>query len=256
MNPRETDKVIRLNRYLAQCGLGSRRQGDALILAGKILVNGKKTTALGTRIDAKKDTVEYNGKTVKEIKRIEYLAYHKSKGTLVTARDPKQRKTIYNEIEKSNYNARHLKYIGRLDRDSEGLLLLTNDGEMIHALTHPRFHIKKVYQVKVDKELKQSDAEIMVGSGVISERQKLHAGAVRKILYKSGERGYWCEVDLYEGKNRQIRRMFKALGYDVLRLKRTQFSSIKLRNLPRGKFRYLEEREIKALKNKGYQRKK
>ena len=256
MNLKEANKIIRLNRYLAQCGLGSRRQCDVLISAGKILVNGNKITELGTRIDAKKDRIEHNGKTVREVKGFEYLAYHKSKGTIVTARDPKHRKTIYDEIEKSNFNAGHLKYIGRLDRDSEGLLLLTNDGDMIHALTHPRFHIKKVYQVKINKELKRCDAEAMIDPGVLSKGQWLQAGAIREVLNKSGEKGFWFEMVLYEGKNRQIRRMFEALGYEVLRLKRTQFSSIKLRILPRGKFRYLEEREIKALKNKGYQRKK
>ena len=255
MNRSQNKKEIRLNRYLAQCGLGSRRQCDEYISAGRILVNGKKNLVLGMKIDPEKDRVEYNGKKVKEIKQREYVAYHKSKVTLVTAKDPKKRKTIYDEIKKSGYNADHLKYIGRLDRDSEGLLILTNDGDMIHALTHPRFHIKKMYQVKINRELRDKDAEVMVTCGVMSEGEKLHAGAVR-ILPKTDKGGFWYEVDLYEGKNRQIRRIFSALGYDVLRLKRTQFSSITLRNLPRGKFRPLSEREIKALKNRGYQKKK
>lgn len=256
MNRREDRKEVRLNRYLAKCGLGSRRQCDELISTGKILVNGKKNVALGMKVDPENDRVEYNGKKVREIKKLEYIAYHKSKGTLVTARDPKKRKTIYDEIKKSNYNADHLKYIGRLDRDSEGLLILTNDGDMIHALTHPRFHIKKTYQVKIDKKLCTNDADTMVNKGVISEGERLHAGTVRRIL-STADRGYfWYEMDLYEGKNRQIRRIFSTLGYDVLRLRRTQFSSIKLQNLPRGRFRSLNEREIKSLKNRGYQRKK
>ena len=215
----------------------------------------KKVLVLGMKIDPENDRVEYNGKKVKEIRKLEYVAYYKSKGTLVTAKDPKKRKTIYDEIKKSSYDAGHLKYIGRLDRDSEGLLILTNDGDMIHALTHPRFHIKKTYQVKIDRELCEKDAEMMVRSGVMSEGERLHAGAVR-ILPKTDKGGFWYEVDLYEGKNRQIRRIFSALGYDVLRLKRTQFCTIKLRNLPRGKFRPLNEREIKALKNRGYHKKK
>lgn len=256
MNRREDKKEIRLNRYLAQCGLGSRRHCDELISAGRILVNGKRVLLLGVKVDPAKDRVEYNGKKVREIKKLEYVAYHKSKGTLVTAKDPKKRKTIYDEIKKRGYNADHLKYIGRLDRDSEGLLILTNDGDMIHALTHPRFHIKKVYQVKIDRELKLEDAEVMVNTGVISEGERLHAGAVRRVLSKTDKGDFRYEIDLYEGKNRQIRRIFSTLGYDVLRLKRTQFSSIKLRNLPRGRFRALDEREIKALINRGYQRKK
>lgn len=256
MNRREDNKGIRLNRYLAQCGLGSRRQCDELISAGRILVNGKKVLVLGMKIDPAQDRIDYNGKKVREIRKLEYVAYHKSKGTLVTAKDPKKRKTIYDEIKRSGYNADHLKYIGRLDRDSEGLLILTNDGDMIHALTHPRFHIKKVYQIRINKKVSENDAEVMVKDGVMSEGERLHAGAVRRIVSKADLNNFWYEIDLYEGKNRQIRRMFSALGYDVLRLKRTQFSSIKLKNLPRGKFRDLNEREIKALKNRGYQKKK
>lgn len=252
MQSNENNKKIRLNRYLAQCGLGSRRECDTLIAAGKIIVNGKKVTELGIRIDPDNIQVKYARKRVREVKKLEYIAYYKSRGTVVTTYDPEGRETIYGAMKRSGFNADHLKYIGRLDRNSEGLLLLTNDGDMIHALTHPRFHIKKVYQVKINKELQACDIEKMIHSGIMSEGQKLHAGAIRKIQAKTNKKEFWYEIDLYEGKNRQIRRMFDSLGYDVIRLKRTQFSVVKLRNLQRGKFRFLEEREVKGLKNKGY----
>ena len=245
-------KGIRLNRYLAQCGLGSRRECDTIIAAGKIRINGKKITTMGVTVTPGKDRVEYAGRVVKEIKRREYIAYHKSRGTMVTAKDPKGRETIYDALKKNGYNAERLKYIGRLDRNSEGLLLLTNDGDMIHTLTHPRFHIKKVYQVKISSLLRKEDAELMVHTGVSSEGQTLQAGAIRERANTSVKEKYWYEVDLYEGKNRQIRRMFESLGYGVLRLKRVQFSVIKLGNLKRGAYRNLTEREIKALKGKGF----
>ncbi len=252
MEENEIRKGIRLNRYLAQCGLGSRRKCDALISAGQILVNGIKVTELGVRVDPCADTIAHNGVQIKEVRQLEYVAYHKSRGVLVTADDPQGRKTIYDELRDRGYDAAHLKYIGRLDMDSEGLLLLTNDGDMVHALTHPRFQIKKVYQVQIDRALLQADSHAMVEQGVVSEGQVLHAGAIRSIEERGLKGGYWYEIDLYEGKNRQIRRMFEALGYSVKRLKRVQFSSIKIGELIRASYRFLEEREIRSLKNRGY----
>ncbi len=252
MEKNNIPKNIRLNRYLAQCGLGSRRECDTIIASGKIRINGKKITTLGVKVNPGKDRVEYAGRIMKEIKRREYIAYHKSRGTLVTAKDPQGRETIYDALKKNGCNADILKYIGRLDRNSEGLLLLTNDGDLIHSLTHPRFHIKKVYQVKISRLLKKEDAESMVHAGVSSEGQILRAGAIRELAVKSAKEKYWYEIDLYEGKNRQIRRMFETLGYEIVRLKRIQFSVIKLSNLKRGAYRYLTEREIKALKSKGF----
>ncbi|MCI0473813.1 MAG: rRNA pseudouridine synthase [Ignavibacteria bacterium] len=252
MEEREIKNSVRLNRYLAQCGLGSRRKCDALIAAGKILVNNKKVSELGVKIDPSADLVAYNGQKVQEIKRLEYIAYHKSRGILVTAMDPQGRKTIYDELKRRGYDAGHLKYIGRLDRDSEGLLLLTNDGDMVHALTHPRFQIKKVYEVEIDKRLLQTDADTMVTSGVASEGQALHAGAISGIEKKDSRNKYWYQIDLYEGKNRQIRRMFEVLGYTVKKLKRIQFSSIKIGDLARGCYRFLTDREIRSLKGRGY----
>lgn len=254
MEKRSNNNKLRLNRFLAQCGLGSRRECDNLIVSGKIVLNGKKVAKLGTQVDPDSDLVQYRGKSVQKIRVLEYIAYHKSRGSVVTAKDPQGRETIYDALKKSGFDASHLNYIGRLDRNSEGLLLLTNDGDLIHALTHPRFHIKKVYQVKINRVLTSADFETMVHIGVQSEGQKLLAGAVRQLDTKVKDTGFWYEIDLYEGKNRQIRRIFEVLGYEVLHLKRVQFSSIKLRKLARGKYRFLTEREITGLKRKGYKR--
>ena len=247
---------IRLNRYLAQCGLGSRRECDEIIASGAIVINGKRTTRLGLRIDPSAVSIEYNGKKIGLPDTMEYIAYHKSRGTIVTAADPDGRETIYDALKKAGCAADHLKYVGRLDRNSEGLLLFTNDGDLIHALTHPRFEIKKVYQVRTDKALDVSDAQKMIYDGIESEGQNLHAGAIKTLQEKGGGKEYWYAVDLYEGKNRQIRRMFEALGYTVVRLKRVQYSVVKLGDLQRGRYRRLEEREITGLKSKGHPVKK
>lgn len=254
MNESISQNHIRLNRYLAQCGVASRRECDSYIAAGKVKVNGKKVTELGTRINPEKDEVSYSGKKVRPVSRKIYIAYHKSRGSLVTVKDPQGRKTIYDDLRKGGLSADTLKYVGRLDRNSEGLLLLTNDGDLVHALTHPRFHIKKVYEVRIDKPLQEVHADQMLSAGVESNGQILHAGALRTSRNNSRS-GFWYEIDLYEGKNRQIRRMFEELGYTVLRLKRTQFSVVTLRDLKRGAFRYLQEREVKGLKNKGFRKK-
>lgn len=248
-------KHIRLNRYLAQCGLGSRRECDSIIASGKIYINDKKVTELGTRVIPDEVVVMYSGKKLLAINRIEYFAFHKPRDTIVTKKDPEGRNTIYTALKNSGFNADHLKYIGRLDRNSEGLLLMTNDGDLIHALTHPRFQIKKVYQTKIDTKVTHEDQLTMIHKGVISNGQRLHLGAVREMnTHEKNEN--WYEIDLYEGKNRQIRRIFESKGYKVLRLKRIQFSVIKLGSLRRGGWRPLSTNEIRGLKSKGYKQKK
>ena len=213
------DDLIRLNRFCARCGLGSRRSCDTLIASGKISVNGKRVTELGTKIDPLKDKIEYEGKILKPGSQYQYLAYHKPRGVMVTKSDPEGRATIYEALRIAGYDADGLNYVGRLDFNSEGLILLTNDGDLIHALTHPRYRIKKVYEVRTNKKLSAGDAQKMIGEGITSEDQVLHAGDIHEINTDiHGE--HWYEIVLYEGKQRQVRRMFEALGYQVIRLKR------------------------------------
>jgi pseudouridine synthase len=246
---------IRLNRYLAQCGLGSRRSVERLISSGHIFLNGAKVTSLGTTLDPAADTVVYKGKTLNAVRRLEYFAYHKPAGVIVTKADPEGRETVFDAVAKDNgIDVRHCNYVGRLDVNSEGLLLITNDGSLIHGLTHPRFQIKKVYLVKVDRAIDPEHAGQMEKTGIESEGQTLHAGAVRRIA-QGPDSGIWYEITLYEGKNRQIRRMLDVFGYTILRLVRIQFGSVKLVDLKPCAIRPLTTREIASLAATGYPKK-
>ncbi|MBD3241453.1 MAG: pseudouridine synthase [Chitinivibrionales bacterium] len=245
---------IRINRYLAQCGLGSRRACERLVTAGRIYLNGGRVTDLATTIDPALDKIEYKGKELRPLRRLEYVAYHKPPGPVVTRSDPQRRRTIYDDIaESTGRDVGHLRYVGRLDRDSEGLLLLTNDGDLLHALTHPRFHVKKIYHVRIDRPLDARHARTMVEEGVVSAGDRLHAARIVPLDKVAGANAHnWYEVHLFEGKNRQIRRMFEAFAYRIQRLVRVRFASVKLADLPPRVVRPLTEREIQALRNVGY----
>ncbi len=242
---------IRLNRFLAMCGLGSRRKCDEIISSGKVYVNGQRATELGVKVDPTRDSVEYLGETLNCITQMKYLAYYKPVGIIVTKHDPEGRTTIYQDIEAKGVESQNLKYAGRLDYNSEGLLVLTNDGDLIHALTHPRFGIKKVYEVKTRKPLTKEDSQQLI-AGVPSKDQILRAGGITGIEGKNDP--CWVKIDLYEGKNRQIRRMLEAVGNEVLRLKRIQFSSVKLGAMKPGEIRELTEKEIRGVRNTGYKK--
>jgi 23S rRNA pseudouridine2605 synthase len=246
-------ELIRLNRYLASCGLGARRKCDELISGGHVFVNGEKVVELGTRINPFSDTVEHHGIKVSPLKKLEYIAFHKPRGVVVTKSDPQLRTTVYDALRTvGGREFDYLNYVGRLDFNSEGLLLLTNDGDLIHALTHPRYKIKKVYNVKVERMLEDSEIKQMI-DGIVSDDQILHAGSIQDISEVIDDRKqYWYEIVLYEGKNRQIRRMFESLDILISKLRRVQFASVKLDDLKQGEYRNLTEREIGALKNAGY----
>lgn len=237
---------IRLNRFLAQCSVGSRRECDRIIECGVVAINGK-LAEMGATVSLEHDIVTVKGKHVRPYLRKEYYIHHKSRGTVVTKKDPQGRETIFEAIEKQGVKTKHLNYIGRLDRNSEGLLILTNDGDIIHQLTHPRYHVKKVYRVKIDRLVSKEDRDKMVKSGVMSEGELLKAGAVRFCSDMNPEE-VWYEVDLYEGRNRQIRRIFGELEYTVHRLKRIRFGTLNLKDLKRGAIRELTQREINDLR--------
>ncbi len=242
---------MRINRFLAQCGLGSRRQCDRLVEEGHVRVNGQTVASLGMRVTPGVDAVEYRGKTLRPVREKEYVAYHKEPGTVVTATDPEGRPTIYDALAQSGRRYDELRYVGRLDLESEGLLLLTNDGDLVHRLTHPRYHVKKSYRVRISRPLRDHHARIMVEEGVVSEGQTLRAGAVR-LCRGIPEGEHWYEIDLYEGKKRQIRRIFDSMGYRVIRLIRMQFGVVKLGDLSPGAVRPLGEREIAGLMKLGW----
>jgi len=240
---------VRINKYLAQCGLGARRKCDELVLTGHVIVNGQKVTELGFKVNPKADKVEYKGKQLRPIRRLEYYAYCKPREVMVTNKDPEGRPTIYETLRRDGLDADLLKYVGRLDYLSEGLLLLTNDGDLIHALTHPRFAIKKVYRVRIGRQLDQADIKKLI-DGVESEGQLLRAASVNVIDVKDDQ--HWYEIALMEGKNRQIRRMLEGVGHEVRRLRRVAFGSVKLGDMKAGEYRELTPRELGGLKNAGF----
>ena len=213
-------------------------------------VNGIPVKELGTKV-LPTDTVAYHGKEVKPLFRLEYFAYHKPASVMVTRHDPEGRFTIYDALKQGGFLADHLNYVGRLDFSSEGMLLLTNDGSLIHALTHPRYRIKKTYRVWADRPLTEAEIQRLL-DGIESEGQVLHAGSIAMVPGSA----FCYEIDLYEGKNRQIRRMFETLGCRVVRLIRTRFASVKLGDLARGEVRHLTPREVAALKAAGFAGKK
>lgn len=240
---------VRLNKYMASCGLGSRRECDALIASGEVMVNGKPAE-MGQRVDPETVEVTYKGNPLEAAPGKEYYMYHKPRGVIVSVRDPHNPFTIYDDLREKGFDASHLKYVGRLDKESEGVLILTNDGDLCHAITHPKFHIKKTYEVSVEKKLKDEWIEQMVEEGVESEGQILHAGSV---YYRGLVEGLHCyKVELYEGKNRQIRRLFGAFGHTVVRLIRTQFANVKLDDVEYGQWVELTERHVEGLLSKGY----
>lgn len=238
--PSFNENEIRLNKYLSNAGICSRREADVLIQTGVVTVNGEIITELGYKVNPG-DSVQYDGETINaETKR--YVLLNKPKGFITTMDDPMGRKTVMGLIRKA---CRERIYpVGRLDRDTTGLLLFTNDGDMAKKLTHPRYQAKKIYHVELNKSVAREDLEkLMKGVDLEDGRTRFDMadfvkdGSAREI-----------GVELHSGKNRIVRRMFEALGYEVIKLDRVQFSGLTKKDLPRGMFRHLTESEVSFLK--------
>ena len=233
---------MRINKYIASSGICSRRAAEQLILDGKIKVNNKVVTDLATDINLDNDVVVYDGKKLKISKNYTYVMFYKPKGCVTTANDENGRKTIYDYIDITD---KRLFPVGRLDYNSEGLLLLTNDGDMAYKLTHPSNEIPKTYLVKIEGELKESELNILRNGveldGVMTKRAK-----VKLKEYSNGISSF--EMTIFEGKNRQIRRMFESIGKEVFFLKRIAIGEIRLGGLSRGKTRFLNQKEIDYLR--------
>lgn len=236
-----TDARIRLQKYLSQCAVASRRKSEELILAGKVKVNGH-VAGLGDKIDPKRDTVTVSGKKVVYSKKHYYIMLHKPRGYITTMEDEMGRKCVAELVK--DVGAR-VYPVGRLDRDSEGLLIMTNDGDFANHLTHPSKHVPKTYRVTVRPSV--SDEQLVAINEGIEIDGKKTAPADAHIIDKSDNRVV-LEIILHEGRNRQIRRMCEALGLEVARLKRTHIGSLKLGMLPQGKWRELTEDEVHRLK--------
>ncbi len=231
----------RLNKYIASSGLCSRRKADELIESGAVMVNGKRVTELGFSV-GQKDKVFVSGKLIHPVKH-EYYRFYKPAGYITTSDDEKGRKTIYDLLPESLHG---LKPVGRLDKDSTGLLILTNDGDLINELTHPSVKVPKLYRVSIDGRITQNDIDKM-NKGIELEPNKM-AYAQVDVLDVDKAHTY-MEILLYQGMNRQIRRMFEFLGFNVVTLKRVQHATLNLDGLKRGEFKPIKPKQIKELKN-------
>jgi 23S rRNA pseudouridine2605 synthase len=237
-----TDNTIRLNKFISNSGVCSRREADTLITAGKIKVNGKTITEVGTKIQST-DTVTYDNKIIKP-ENFVYILLNKPAGFITTTKDPEERKTVMDLI--ANATHERVYPVGRLDRNTSGLLLLTNDGELTNTLTHPSSEITKIYAVTLDKPLTKNDfLKIMAGV-------ELEDGVVEidDLAYTDQNDKKYVGIKIHSGKNRVIRRLFQHLDYEVIKLDRVMFGLLTKKDLPRGKWRFLTDSEVEKLKPK------
>ncbi len=231
----------RLNKYIAAAGICSRRKADELIESGVVIVNNKRITELGYLV-GEKDKVFINNKLIHPVKH-QYYRFFKPAGYITTSDDEKGRRTIYDILPQELWG---LKPVGRLDKDSTGLLILTNDGDLINELTHPSVKIPKVYLVSVNKAVSPHELEQMA-NGIEIEKGKI-AYADIQVLEVDKSRTM-MRITLYQGMNRQIRKMFEYFGYEVKSLKRIQHATIQLEGLKRGEWKPIKPKQIKELRN-------
>ncbi|MBR1626342.1 MAG: rRNA pseudouridine synthase [Bacteroidales bacterium] len=238
IQPQRDEKAVRLNKYIANAGICSRREADVLITTGVITVNNEVVTTLGYKVQPG-DVVKYNGRTLRNEKKI-YILLNKPKGYITTSDDPQQRKTVMELIDGA---CRERVYpVGRLDRMTTGLLLLTNDGELTKKLTHPSYGATKVYNAELDRPLLKEDMTKLL-EGVELEDGEMRVDDVNWINEVPLDKKK-VGVSIHSGKNRIIRRLFEALGYEVKKLDRVYFAGLTKKNLLRGQYRFLEDKEI------------
>ena len=242
-NPKNTTpstEPIRLNRYIANAGICSRREADKLIAAGEIKVNGKTVTELGLKVGPE-DKVIYQGKELKREKPV-YVLLNKPKGFITTTDDPQNRKTVMDLVKTAAEE--RIYPVGRLDRNTTGLLLLTNDGDLAEKLAHPSNNVKKIYKVDLDKRLTKDDF-LKIESGITLEDGEVQVDKLAVLTndYKT------LGLEIHLGRNRIVRRIFEHLGYEVVKLDRVMYANLDKLNLQRGKWRFLTEKEVIRLKH-------
>jgi 23S rRNA pseudouridine2605 synthase len=231
---------VRLNRYISNSGVCSRREADEIISKGFITVNGKQVTDLGTKVTLG-DEIRYKGKKLSAEKKV-YIVMNKPKGYVTTVQDPHAEHTVLDLIGDA---CRERVYpVGRLDKETTGVLLLTNDGDLTGKLIHPKYERKKIYHVFLDKPVIKNDL-FRLTEGIDVDGEPVAADA---ISYTDPDDRSQLGIELHSGKNRVIRRMFESLGYKVKKLDRVYFAGLTKKNLQRGKWRYLNEKEISMLK--------
>ena len=233
-------ETVRLNRYLAMAGIGSRRKNDELILSGAVKVNGKIVKELGVQVQVGKDKISVQGELVNLEEKLVYIIFNKPKDAITTMNDEKGRTTVMKYV--------HVKQrifpIGRLDRNTTGVLLFTNDGDLTNALIHPKFEIEKIYCVTLDRQISDEDLKklrkgVQLEDGLSNvQSAEIIVGSKRKKLL----------LALREGRNREIRRIFEVIGYDVRALDRVSFAGLTPLGLPRGSWRFLDRTEVNYLK--------
>ena len=234
------DNKIRLQKHLAECGVASRRKAEELIEAGKVKINGH-IAEIGAKVDPKRDKVTVRGKAVVPVSEKVYIMLNKPRGFVTTMSDELGRKTVSDLVADAG---NRIFPVGRLDRDSEGLLIMTNDGDFANKLTHPSSHVNKTYRVTV-KGVAEEEQILQMKEGIVLDgRKTLPCDCF--VAERKTDRTVLIFV-LNEGRNRQIRRMCEEVGLEVLRLKRTEIAGVKLGMLPQGKWRPLNEREMRRL---------
>jgi 23S rRNA pseudouridine2605 synthase len=233
---------IRLQKIMAGTGLASRRKAETMIAAGRVTVNGKVVTELGTKVDPERDHIKVDGKHLSHVQPFVYLMLNKPKHVMSTLDDPGGRPTVKDFIRGVSVRVFP---VGRLDFESEGLMLLTNNGDLAQALLHPRYHVPKTYLIKVKRVL--TDDEIrQLENGVNLEDGMTGPAQVKKI--KKAQQNSWLEVTIREGRKHQVRRMLESVGHPVIRLTRVKMGPLSLGRLEPGEFRFLTDREANALR--------
>lgn len=233
---------MRLQKYIAEAQIASRRKAEEMILGGRVSVNGKIITELGTKVESDSDVVMVDGKEIHICEKMVYIMLNKPEGCVTTVKDQFNRKSVMDYVS----DVRERIYpVGRLDYDTSGLLILTNDGEMTYRLTHPKHNVDKTYIAHVDRKPDERDME-KFRKGIVIDGRKT-AEAEIKII-KEGKQTV-LEIKIREGRNRQVRKMCAAINCNVIKLKRIATGKLELGNLEKGKYRYLDEKEIMYLKS-------
>ncbi len=237
--------MMRLQRFLALGGIASRRKGEELITEGRVTVNGRVVTELGTKVDPDRDKVSVKGQRVLAQRHVHLLLY-KPGGYVTTASDPEGRLTVMDLVQRPA--GERLYPVGRLDYNTEGALVLTNDGDLAFALMHPRHGVRKTYRAKLKGTLRRDEVELLAGGVVLDDGTKTKPAEVHLI----GDTGRhtWLEITLREGKNRQIHRMGDAVGHPVLKLVRVAYAGLTLEGLKPGKWRRLTDEEVAGLRER------
>lgn len=230
---------IRLQKFMADCGIASRRKCEEIILQGKVMVNGIKITELGTKV-TDGDEISVNGEIIKKVFKKIYIALNKPTGYITSVSDEFDRSTVMNLIEDEIFT--RVYPVGRLDFDTEGLLIMTNDGDLTYKLTHPRHTIYKTYVATLNDFPHPKDIE-KLKKGVVIDGKKTQQPKVNWL------KDNIVEISISEGRNRQVRKMFEAIGYEVVNLKRISIGNLVLGNIPLGRWRHLSNAEIKYLKS-------